>query len=68
MIDSSPHATKLLLTPPEAAKALAVSPRKLWQLTADKKIPSLKLGRLVRYPLADLTAWIDSQKSGGQQR
>lgn len=57
---------KLLLTPHEAAKALSISPRKLWGMTADGEIPCVRLGRLVRYPIEDLQAWIQSQAKGGK--
>ena len=45
---------------------LAVSPRKLWGMTASGEIPSIRLGRLVRYPVADLQSWIDANKKGGE--
>ena len=67
---SSPQAdatTKpvLLLTPQQAADALAISPRKLWAMTASGEIPHVRIGRCVRYPLDDLRRWIDEQKKGG---
>jgi len=52
-----------LLTPQQAADALAISPRKLWSMTAGGEIPCVRIGRLVRYDLADLREWIDGQKS-----
>jgi excisionase family DNA binding protein len=55
----------LLLTPPQAAEALAISPRKLWAMTAAGEIPHVKIGRCVRYPVDDLQRWIDDQKQGG---
>jgi excisionase family DNA binding protein len=54
--------TVLLLTAQEAAKALAVSPRTLWSLTKNGAIPCVRIGRSVRYMLADLQAWAESQK------
>ena len=54
---------RLLLTPPEAAKALAVSARTLWTLTKDGEIGHIKVGRLVRYSVDDLRAFIDSRKA-----
>ena len=56
---------KLLLTPREAARALAISPRKLWGMTSDGKIPHVKLGKCVRYSVVDLQAWIAEQTKGG---
>ncbi len=57
----------LLLNPREAAAALAISPRKLWDMTASGEIPHIRLGRSVRYPLDDLRCWIDRQKKGGDR-
>lgn len=54
----------LLLTAPQAAKALAISERKLWELTNRRLIPCVRIGRAVRYSLADLQAWIARQKGG----
>jgi excisionase family DNA binding protein len=64
----------LALRPREAAKALGISPRLLWQLTKDGRIPCVRVGggkrKTVLYPLADLQAWLsrESNKSkGGEQ-
>ena len=54
--------TRLLLRPAEAAEALAVSPRKLWELTNRGVIPSVRIDRCVRYDLGDLRRWINEQK------
>lgn len=55
----------LALRPREAAKALGISPRLLWQLTKDGQIPCVRVGsgkrRAVLYPLADLQAWLTQQ-------
>lgn len=52
----------LALRPREAAKALGISPRLLWQLTKDGRIPYVRIGgtkrKTVLYPLADLQAWL----------
>jgi len=55
----------LLLTPKQAAEALAIGPRKLWSMTASGEIPHLRIGRSVRYPVDALHQWIDDQKRGG---
>lgn len=55
----------LLLKPQEAAKALAISPRKLWSLTASGEIPHVKIGRLVRYRPESLATWLTAQEKGG---
>lgn len=52
----------LLLKPKEAAQALAVSERTLWQMTQDGVIESIKVGtRSVRYPVASLERWVAEQ-------
>jgi excisionase family DNA binding protein len=51
---------RLLLTPTEAAAALAVSRRTLWSLTNAGIVPSLRIGRCVRYSVPDLQAWIEA--------
>lgn len=61
MTNSSSQST-LLLTPAQASKTLAISPRKLWGMTASGEIPHIRLGRCVRYPVDDLQAWIAAQK------
>ena len=71
MNGSIPIGTKaglLLLTPQQAAEALAISPRKLWGMTASGEIPHIRLGRCVRYPVDDLQRWIDDQKKGGDSQ
>ena len=51
-----------LLTAEEAARWLNISPRTLWGLTASGDLPHLRIGRLVRYDVADLKAWIQARK------
>jgi len=55
----------LLLTPKQTAVILAISPRKLWGMTASGEIPHIRLGRCVRYSVDDLQRFIDAQKIGG---
>lgn len=57
---------RLLLKPSEAATVLALSPRKLWSLTNAGEIRCVRIGRSVRYALADLQSWIEASTS--QQR
>jgi excisionase family DNA binding protein len=53
---------ELLLKPDAAARALAISARKLWQLTNCREIPCVRIGRAVRYAPEDLRAWIDRNR------
>ncbi|NQU22272.1 MAG: helix-turn-helix domain-containing protein [Candidatus Nealsonbacteria bacterium] len=51
-----------LWKPDQAARALAISSRKLWAMTNAGEIPCVRLGRAVRYDPADLLEWIEEQK------
>jgi excisionase family DNA binding protein len=55
----------LLLRSRDAARALAIGERKLWELTKRNLIPCVRIGRSVRYSLPDLQAWIEAQKHSG---
>ena len=60
----------LALRPREAAKALGISPRTLWGLTAPRgPIPCLRIGQgkrqTVLYPVAELQAWLSRQAEKG---
>jgi excisionase family DNA binding protein len=64
----------LALRPREAAKALGISPRLLWQLTKDGRIPCVRVGsgkrKTVLYPVAALQDWLARQTAkpeGGEQ-
>ena len=54
---------QLLLRPNEAAQVLAISPRKLWELTDCGEMPCVRIGRAVRYSVEDLKAWIKGKKT-----
>ncbi|MBI5758811.1 MAG: helix-turn-helix domain-containing protein [Planctomycetales bacterium] len=55
---------RLLLTPREAAKAMAVSERTLWGWSEPRgPIPVVRIGRSVRYDQRDLIAFIDFAKT-----
>lgn len=55
----------LALRPREAARALGISTRTLWQLTKDGHIPCVRVGsgtrKTVLYPVAELQAWLSRQ-------
>lgn len=57
--------TPLALRPRDAAKALGISPRLLWQLTHDGYVPCVRVGsgkrQTVLYPTANLQAWLSQQ-------
>ena len=55
---------QILLTPQQTAKALAISQRKLWSMTASGEVRCIRLGRSVRSDVADLRAAIEAKKGG----
>lgn len=46
----------------DAARFLALSDRKLWELTRSGNVPHIRIGRSLRYDLDDLRRWIEQQK------
>jgi len=56
----------LLVDAREAARLLAVSPRKLWAMTFEDEpgLPYIRCGRLVRYSVDDLQRWIEAKRKG----
>ena len=56
----------LLLSAREAAAALSIGRRKLWELTNRGEIPCVRIGRAVRYDPRDLLGWIDRQKGSAR--
>lgn len=59
--------TSRLLTAEQAAELLTVSTGTLnvWRCTGRYKLPFVKIGRCVRYQLADIEAFIVSRTIGG---
>ena len=55
----------LALRPREAAKALGISPRTLWEWTRAGRIPCVRVGggarQVVLYPKAALERWLAQQ-------
>jgi excisionase family DNA binding protein len=61
-------AGRLLISYGEAATALAVSPRYLRGLVYQGVIPSVRLGRLRRIAMEDLTAFVKQLRNEAQPR
>lgn len=61
-----PHNTSALLDTEAAAKYLGVAPRSLevWRCVKRHSIPYIKVGRLVKYRLSDLDAWLEARTVG----
>ena len=62
---SSPQSVQpILLSLKDAARALAVSDRSLWEWTKAGKVPHVRLGRRVLYSPDDLRRWVEGQRQG----
>ena len=53
-----------LLTARQAAAQLAISTRKLWEMSNKGDIPLIRIGRAVRYAPDDIAAYIANHRSG----
>lgn len=60
----------LALRPKDAARALGIGERKLWEITADTTsgIPHVRFGRAVRYPVRELQDWLAERAAKGVTR
>jgi hypothetical protein len=54
----------LALRAVDAARALGISERTLWSLTARGVVPHVKLGAVTLYPLPALRDWLASSATG----
>jgi excisionase family DNA binding protein len=52
------------LRPRNAAKALGISERALWEYTKQGLIPHVRVGRTVLYPLGVLRSWLKRETAG----
>ena len=53
---------------PEAAKALRISERLLWEWTDRGVVPHVRLGKAVLYPVDSLREWLRQNARTGEQR
>lgn len=54
---------RLALRPKDAARALGIGERKLWEITSDKSsgIPHVRIGKAIVYPVDLLREWLAEQ-------
>jgi excisionase family DNA binding protein len=64
MTGSTPSPTRLLLTPREAAAALALCEKSLFNLTRRGELPAVRIGSAKRYSIEDIRAYIERQRGG----
>ena len=58
--DTLPH----LLTIEQLADTLGITVRHVRRLIAERRVPYLKVGRLIRFDPAEVTRWLDSNRQG----
>ncbi len=61
---------RLALRPRDAAKAIGIGERKLWEITADQTsgIPHVRFGKAIVYPVAELERWLAEQATAHGKR
>jgi excisionase family DNA binding protein len=53
-----------LLTIDQLAEHLGVTPRHVRRLIAERRVPFLKVGRLVRFDPGDIASWLHATRFG----
>jgi len=61
-----PKTPCLAMRPREAAKALCISERLLWDWTSRGKVPHIRVGKAILYPVDVLRRWLDEQAAVGK--
>ena len=59
-----PETPCLAMRPREAAKALGISERLLWDWTNRGEVPHVRIGKAVLNPVDVLRRWLDEQAAG----
>jgi len=57
---------QLLLTGPQAAKAMTLSLSTLFRLRQSGQLAYLRIGNAIRYDVETVRAWIAANRQGGQ--
>ena len=64
---TKPGIEPILLAPRQAARALSVCEKTLYNLTKRGELPVVRIGRAVRYSLDDLRTWIQRQSARSEK-
>lgn len=64
-VPTGPAIPCLALRPREAAEALGVSERTLWDWTQRGDVPHVRRGKTILYPVDTLRKWLDEQATAG---
>ena len=54
-----------LLSIGQLAERLGTTPRHVRRLVAERRVPFVKVGRLVRFDPDDIAVWLDGRRVGG---
>ena len=67
---TEPEIPCLAMRPREAAKALGISERLLWEWTDRGVVPHVRLGKRIVYPVDSLRDWLQrqAQKNAGDDK
>lgn len=55
---------KILLTPKECAEALSIGRTRMYSMLAQSQLPSVRIGRSIRVPVAALERWVEAHQGG----
>ena len=58
---AEPETPCLAMRPREAAAALGISERLLWEWTDRGQVPHIRMGKAILYPVNTLRNWLDQQ-------
>jgi len=64
---AQPETPCLAMRPREAAKALGISERLLWDWTNRGEVPHIRIGKAILYPVDVLRRWLDEQAATGKE-
>ena len=62
---TEPETPCLAMRPREAAKALGISERLLWEWTNRGIVPHIRLGKAILYPVDSLREWLKHEAKQG---
>ena len=60
-VGERPTSTPMALRPKDAARALAISERLLWEWTRNEGLPHVRIGSGVLYPVDCVKRWLDER-------
>lgn len=64
---TQPETPCLAMRPREAAKALGISERLLWDWTNRGEVPHVRIGKAILYPVDVLRRWLDEHAATGKE-